>query len=495
MSSSALPWEEAARQQRPPWEEAAAAAKPEPVQGVPVYHMSAGRGNPVSSPGHDYSSGYAPEGKYRRFSGPFIERAASQFGEDLNDPSNFLPSKEGLKDLHLIALGPLGMPGFAYRRAKEAWDTWEHRNDPQPDPAETVGHMGVPLLSALVTHAGDMAPNMGSGSTFVRQGIAHPVQGVSRFVKALPEPDVVSMVRRPISTAVRTARGVPAAVRQGLGENIRIQPAPRVEPAWKTAPTEPPVEGISITGAIEPPNPAWRTVWGGPRRIPVKAEPVATAAPRAPRVPAVARSRNAPAAPIEAPPEAPSVVPPPTVSKPPVATEYTPVRGIRDLWDDQAVREQIEEAIQRSDRAWTAELQAERNMARFPGTSKGQMAELLKNPASQPSDFGRRGVHIFSADDPAVTGQRVGPVETPYRGEASAEASQPLAATLRPQPKSIVPGADEDLTALMQQSIEQVKQSKMEAANAKAEPVARSGPRPTRKRSRKRSGFWTPSDR
>ncbi len=104
---------------------------------------------PQPSPGLDYSRGHAPIGEHRNYSGGFLDRAESTFGEDLNHPSNFLPSPRAL----------LGAPGIAYDIGKEGLEKWEHRNDPQPDPAETAGHLGIPILSGLVTHAADAIGN------------------------------------------------------------------------------------------------------------------------------------------------------------------------------------------------------------------------------------------------------------------------------------------------------------------------------------------------
>jgi len=91
----------------------------------------------------------APQPPYRKFQGPFLERATSQTGQDLQDPSNFLPSWHAL----------LGAPGIAYDMAREGYRRWQTRDQPDTtDPAETVGHLGTAALTGLITHAADTIP-------------------------------------------------------------------------------------------------------------------------------------------------------------------------------------------------------------------------------------------------------------------------------------------------------------------------------------------------
>jgi hypothetical protein len=112
--------------------------------------ISATPGKPVErSAAEQYARGYAPAGAFRRYSGGFLDRATSTFGEDLNHPSNFIPSWHSL----------LGIPGMAYDAGKEAVSEWQHRNEAPGDPAEAVGHLGVPLLGAIVTHSADALGN------------------------------------------------------------------------------------------------------------------------------------------------------------------------------------------------------------------------------------------------------------------------------------------------------------------------------------------------
>jgi hypothetical protein len=98
------------------------------------------------------SAGTGQTDPYHKFQGSFLDRATSQFGQDLQNPSNFLPSVHSL----------LGAPGIAYDMIKQGYQQWQNRNQPQGDPAEAIGHLGVPALGALVTHVADAIPGPSS---------------------------------------------------------------------------------------------------------------------------------------------------------------------------------------------------------------------------------------------------------------------------------------------------------------------------------------------
>jgi hypothetical protein len=89
------------------------------------------------------------EKPYRRFQGPFFERAASQFGEDLQDPRNVGGIPHGFKDWLRMGYDPVGSLIDTGRGLYESY---------KRDPAEAVGHLGVPALGALVMHGADAIP-------------------------------------------------------------------------------------------------------------------------------------------------------------------------------------------------------------------------------------------------------------------------------------------------------------------------------------------------
>jgi hypothetical protein len=203
-------------------------------------HIGVNRGGQTYSPGYRYSTGYAGEGDAARDSGGFIDRAGTEFGRRLQDPKSFIPSWTSI-------LGPLDPSHVinAYHEYQAA-----RSGAPEEDPARRAGDLGPAVLTALVTHAADAVPNMGtaSGSEFVPSGVAHPIEGAGRFVRALPRPNLVSAVKDPLGSVGRAAVDVPQAVKAGLGEDIRIQPRPRTEPAWKSAPTD---QGLAVPSVLD----------------------------------------------------------------------------------------------------------------------------------------------------------------------------------------------------------------------------------------------------
>lgn len=172
-----------------------------------------------------------PEAKsFQKFQGPFIERASSQFGEDLNDERNFIPNwKDAL------------IPGLSsvVNELKNGWPNPKYA--PRGDYAETIGHMGIPILTGLITHAADTIP--GPEVAPVRPEPAWKTTNVT-------ETEVPSILnRQPYAQPARPRIAKPSQ-------------SVRPEPAWKTAPpAEVPAE------SNEPPNPSWSRVIGGPQRI------------------------------------------------------------------------------------------------------------------------------------------------------------------------------------------------------------------------------------
>lgn len=188
----------------------------------PVAEIRAYHGDVKESPGLAYSRGYAAPDQTHKFSGNFFDRASSQFSQDLQDPKNFIP------DWHML----LGAPGMAYQGLKNAYEMYQHRNDPQPDSAESVGHMGIPLLTALVTHSADAS------------GVEPPVERIPIWkregmnTEGTPVPSILN--REPTSSG-------PGRTTFPQAPQPKVPKAPRPEPMWKAAPSE----GMAVPSVLD----------------------------------------------------------------------------------------------------------------------------------------------------------------------------------------------------------------------------------------------------
>lgn len=150
-------------------------------------HIGVNTGPQTTSPGYQYSTGYAGENDAPRDSGGFIDRLTTQAGRALQNPMNFLPSPSAI-------LGPLDPTPLinAYHQFQAA-----RQGAPAEDPAKTLGNMMPAALSALVTHAADAIPNpmqagMRQGLQGVREGMSAPApQPAPAPVRTAPPPVTV----------------------------------------------------------------------------------------------------------------------------------------------------------------------------------------------------------------------------------------------------------------------------------------------------------------
>lgn len=179
----------------------------------------------------------------RPYQGPGIERAESYMGENLRNFGEHpldairgaLQPLEALDSTSMARDVARGVMPQAIRTAPDIAIGLIHRY--QTDPAAAAGDAGTAALLSTLT---GKPPGVNladiSASETIPSGIAHPWQGLVRGVKSLPEPDLLSAIRHPISSAAKTAMALPDAIKAGLGEDIRIQPVARPAPAWQTSP-------------------------------------------------------------------------------------------------------------------------------------------------------------------------------------------------------------------------------------------------------------------
>lgn len=112
----------------------------------PTAHIGVNRGPQTSSPGYQYSTGYASPNDAPRASGGFWDRVSSAASDALQHPGNFLPS---WKDVIFPGASATEQSYQEFKNAKAG--------APAPDPAAKLGSMFPAAIGALVTHAADPA--------------------------------------------------------------------------------------------------------------------------------------------------------------------------------------------------------------------------------------------------------------------------------------------------------------------------------------------------
>lgn len=187
---------------------------------------------PSGSPDYQYSTGYQGPQDAPRDSGGFIDRMTTQAGRALQNPMNFVPSWKSL-------LGPLNPDPVI-----QGLQQWKNvlsgaPEPPREDMAKVLGNQAPAAITALVTHAADVAGN--------------PMQ-------ARPEPiPRVPIWQRPGTTTTPTEPGfnwqgsTPEEIQAHLSQMANRPKAVRVEGQPADIPQAAPQYQVVKLGGVKPP--------------------------------------------------------------------------------------------------------------------------------------------------------------------------------------------------------------------------------------------------